>query len=127
VSRKELLEFEKFQQLEAEGVFSDERNHYLLSALCHIYIWYFSAKAEIAADELAAHFGNPYTVRMRIPTEEELKKFAERKIAKDKKVFEGLIALAQIAKERKEIQEKKKSKPKPDLHQQCFKELKDVH
>ena len=82
-----------FQQLEAEGVFYDGREQYLLSALCRSHILYLSSKGG-SADELSAWLSDPAAVQMRMPTAEELKKIGERKAEFDKKTYRGLLALA---------------------------------
>jgi len=94
VSRAELLYFEKYKQLEAEGVFADGREQYLLSALCRAYIFYLSSKGG-SADELLAWFSCPPAVQMRMPTEEELQKIEEQKVETDQKAYQGLLALCQ--------------------------------
>jgi hypothetical protein len=116
VSREELLTFEKFQQLEAEGVFSDERNQYLLSALCRLYIFYLSSKGG-SADDLATWFGNPSMVQMRMPTQEDMQKIDERKIENEKRAYRGLIAIARAAQKKKE-QAAKQPKEKNDVNGQ---------
>ena len=90
-----MLRFEKYKRLEAEGVFADSREQYLLSALCRLYIWYLSSESGGSIDEIAAWFGYPSVVQMRLPTEEELTKIKKRKIEHDKKAYQGLIAFAE--------------------------------
>jgi len=115
VSRKELLAFEKFQQLEAEGAFSDERQQYLLSALCRLGILYLASKGG-KADELTLGLGTPSVVQMRVPNEEDYQRIEEKKAENDKQFGRGLLAIAQS----KGIEVRKISK------QQFFKEFGDV-
>jgi len=98
-------------------VFADGREQYLLSALCRLYILHLSSKSGGSSDELAAWFGNPAFVQMRVPTEEELKKFAEKKINRDKNAYRGLLAIAQT----------KGVKVKEVSHQEFYKEFEDVY
>lgn len=46
-------------------------------------------------DEMAAWFSYPSVVKMKIPTDEELKKIEEKKIEHDRKAYLGLIAIAE--------------------------------
>jgi hypothetical protein len=112
VSREELLTFEKFQQLEAEGVFADERNQYLLSAICRLGILYLASKGG-KADELTMGLGYPSVVQMRVPNEEDLQRIEEKKMENDKQFGRSLLAIAQS----KGIEVRKISK------QQFFKEF----
>ena len=58
-------------------------------------------------DEMGAWFSYPAAVQMRVPTEEELKKFEEKKIEKEKKHYLGLIAIAEgNGKKVKEVSQK---------------------
>jgi len=117
VSRRELLAFEKYQQLEAEGAFVDERIQYLLSALCQLYLLYLSSKGG-DAEELSLHFGEPTAVQMRKPTADDWKKIDEKKAERVRKGFEGFLALAQS--KGVEVQEVSMTR------QQYFKEFEDV-
>ena len=94
MSRRELLAFEKYQQLESEGAFVDERIQYLLSALCQLSLLYLSAKGG-DAEELRLHFGEPTAVQMRKPTADDWKKMDEKKEERVRKGYEGFLALAQ--------------------------------
>jgi hypothetical protein len=116
VSREELLEFEKFQQLEAEGVFADEREQYLLSVLCRLGILYLASKGG-KADELTMGLGYPSAVQMRVPNEEDLQRIEEKKAEQDKQFGRGLLAIVQS----KGIEVREVSK------QQFFKEFGDVN
>jgi len=101
--------------LEAEGVFADERNQYLLSALCRLGILYLASKGG-NADELSMGLGYPSIVQMRVPTEDDLKRIEERKAEVDKQFGRGLLAIAQS----KGVEVRQISK------QQFFKEFGDV-
>jgi len=116
VSREELLTFEKFQQLEAEGVFSDERHQYLLSALCRLGILYLASKGG-KADELTMGLGYPSVVQMRVPNEEDYQRIEEKKMENDKQFGRGLLAIAHS----KGVEVRQISK------QQFFKEFGDVN
>ena len=115
MSREELLTFEKFQQLEAEGVFSDERGQYLLSALCRLGILYLVSKGG-KADELTMGLGYPSVVQMRVPNEEDYQRIEEKRAENDKQFGRGLLAIAQS----KGVEVRQVSK------QQFFKEFGDV-
>ena len=110
-----MLTFEKFQQLETEGVFSDERVQYLLSALCRLGILSLASKGG-KADELTMGLGYPSAVQMRVPNEEDLRRIEEKKAENDKQFGRGLLAIAQS----KGIEVRHVSK------QQFFKEFGDV-
>jgi hypothetical protein len=94
VSREELLIFEKFQQLESEGVFADGRIPYLLSALCRLGILSLASKGG-NVDELSMGFGYPAIVQMRVPTEDDMRRMEEKKAERDKQFGRGLLAIAQ--------------------------------
>jgi len=93
----------------------DEREQYLLSALCRLYLLYLSTKGG-DTDELMLFFGEPAAVQMRKPTAEDKAKSKKKKIERDKHFGRGLIALG----------EGHGVKVKTVSRQQFFKELEDV-
>jgi hypothetical protein len=75
--------------LESEGVFSDERNQYLLSALCRLGILYLASKGG-KTDELTMGLGYPSAVQMRVPNEEDRKQIEEKKEENEKQFGRSL-------------------------------------
>jgi len=78
--------------LEAEGAFVDDREQYLLSTLCQLYLFYLSSKGG-NVDELMLFFGEPAAVQMRKPTEADREKIAEKKAVQDKQFIQSLLAM----------------------------------
>ena len=72
----------------------DEREQYLLSALCQLDLLSLSTKGS-GIDELRLHVGEPSVVQMRKPTEADWQKIEEKKAERGRQAYEGLLAFAQ--------------------------------
>jgi hypothetical protein len=89
-----LIAFNTFKQLENEGIFADERQGYLLSAVVRLTALLCSAKG-MKGDDIDDYISCEPAVRLRRPTEADILARQEREAAKDEQFADALLTCAE--------------------------------